>query len=92
MSKEMGVEYEKTRVCITLRAARISSGYSAEEAAECVKISTETLDGYERDAGEMPLQMAIILLRMYRFPFSIIHFGNESEFIKSRRNTISELI
>jgi DNA-binding XRE family transcriptional regulator len=76
-------EYEKN-VRITLRAARVCSGYSTEEAAVSINISPETLCEYELDAGQMPLNTANRLLRLYRFPSHIIHFGNESDFIKIR--------
>jgi DNA-binding XRE family transcriptional regulator len=82
-------DYEKI-VRITLRAARVCSGYSTEEAAICVNISPETLCEYERDAGKMPLNTANKLLRLYRFPSYIIHFGNESEFIKIRNNVVNK--
>jgi DNA-binding XRE family transcriptional regulator len=77
-------ECEKTKVTISLRAARISSGYTSEESAKHLNISPETLCEYERDAGEMPVSMAIVILRLYGFHVDIIHFGRESEFVESR--------
>jgi DNA-binding XRE family transcriptional regulator len=81
----MGIDHDVTIAIISLRSARVSSGYTVEEAAKCINISPKKLCGYERDAAEMPLSTAIKILELYRLPIDIIYFGNESEFIKNRK-------
>jgi DNA-binding XRE family transcriptional regulator len=82
----MGIEHDITTLRITLRAARVSSGYTTEEAAKCINISPTKLCEYERDSGEMTLSTAIHILKLYRFSIDTIYFGNESEFIKKINN------
>jgi DNA-binding XRE family transcriptional regulator len=69
---------------ISLRSARINSGYTAQEVAESLNISPKTLWKYERAAGEMPLRAAVKILSLYRISVDDVYFGGESEFIKSR--------
>jgi DNA-binding XRE family transcriptional regulator len=76
---------KEMNILITLRAARVCSGYSKEAAAEHMLISTETICEYERDAGKMPLSAAIKILELYRFPLAAIYFGDETEFMENRK-------
>lgn len=82
MLKKMETEINMHQ--ISLRTARITSGYTVEEAAKWINISPETLSEYERDAGEIPLSTAIEILSLYRVPVDIVYFGNESELIRSK--------
>ena len=70
---------EPELIQISLRAARITSGYTVEEAARHIKVSPETLCAFEQDAGDMPLSMAIEILNLYRVPVDVVYFGRESE-------------
>lgn len=81
-SIEKGVR--KNNCEVTLRAARVSAGYTVEEAAKKMNISIETLNEREKDAGDIPLDNAIALTELYRIPFDLVYFGKESDYIERK--------
>lgn len=74
----------ESKTKISLRAARVNSGYTIEEAANWVSISIEELFEYEKDAREMPFLTALEIIKLYRFPSDVIHFGIESDMFLER--------
>jgi DNA-binding XRE family transcriptional regulator len=69
----------------TLRAARISSGYSIEEAANVCGLSSSTLHRYEKDSGRIPRPVALALGCLYGVSIDLVYFGKESECIEHNR-------
>ncbi|OAB28448.1 hypothetical protein PMSD_22245 [Paenibacillus macquariensis subsp. defensor] len=54
--------------------ARIDCGHTIQEAARHANISAETLSDYEKDANEMPLEVAKKLLELYQVSVDLISF------------------
>lgn len=73
---------------ITLRAARVNAGYSLVEAAKQLGIHHETLSKYERDSSHIPRSLFIKLEKLYSMPVEYIFFGNQSEFIRTKREVM----
>lgn len=70
---------------ITLRAARVNSGLSTKEVAELTGRSYDTINRYEHDSTNIPQDLMITLLNLYKVPFSYIFFGKESEKLGFKR-------
>lgn len=64
---------------ITLRAARVNSGLTTKEVAELTGRCFDTINRYELDSTNIPHELMVSLLNLYKVPFSYIFFGNESE-------------
>lgn len=65
---------------ITLRAARISAGYSPEEVQKLLNIPPRELDSYEMDSSEIPMVVIVQLQGLYSFSLDNLFLGNESHF------------
>lgn len=69
----------------SLRAARISCGYSVEEAAQYYGISTLEMEQYEKDCGDMPVFVVRKMARLYGVSLDSLFIGLEAECIKHNR-------
>ncbi|NHN33561.1 helix-turn-helix transcriptional regulator [Paenibacillus agricola] len=70
---------------ITLRATRISCGYTALEAAQACGIAEGTMNRYETDAGRVPRRTAVQLSRLYGgVSLDLIYWGKESDHFKRK--------
>ncbi|MBC2723332.1 helix-turn-helix domain-containing protein [Desulfosporosinus sp.] len=57
----------------TLRATRISQGYSVDEVATICDVSPETITNYEKHPSKLPLYLIILLADLYKVsPNSLI--------------------
>lgn len=70
---------------ITLRAARVNCGLTTKEVAEHTGKCIDTISKYEMDSTNIPQDLMITLLNLYRVPFSVIFFGRESEKLGFKR-------
>ena len=61
---------------ITLRDARISSGYTVEEAARLCGVTVEAYNAYENDAGIIPKNTACKIKKMYHISLDLIYFSS----------------
>lgn len=78
---------------ITLRAARISCGYTVKEVAQVCGVSSSTISKYERNSGNLPLNLMLKLRKLYNnVSLDLIYYGTESECHKHnrRRSTIAQ--
>jgi DNA-binding XRE family transcriptional regulator len=73
---------------ITLRAARISFGYTAKEAAKACGISKSTMSRYEIDSDHVPLRTALKLVRLYGVSMDLIYWGKESNCFEHNRSHV----
>lgn len=69
----------------TLRAARISCGYSLKEVARYCEVSVGTISRYEKDNGTLPLHLILKLSLLYGGSLDLIYFGSEADCIKHNR-------
>ncbi|GGH83665.1 transcriptional regulator with XRE-family HTH domain [Pullulanibacillus pueri] len=67
---------------ITLRAARVNSGYTLKEAAEKFGISPDTLSKYEKDSTNVPRTFFIKIEKVYNVSVENIFFGQQSDFFR----------
>ncbi|OBZ08249.1 hypothetical protein A7975_27245 [Bacillus sp. FJAT-26390] len=65
---------------MTLRAARVNSGFTIKEVAEKTDKCFDTISKYEDDSTSIPQDLLVQLLQIYKIPFPYIFFGKESEF------------
>lgn len=70
---------------LTLKAVRISFGYTLEEAAKHCDIPENYLSELEIDSGEMPPNVAMKLMNLYGVSPDAIYFGKESDCIERNR-------
>lgn len=69
----------------TLRAARISCGYTVEEAAAACGLSVRKFNQYEEDSGRLQRRTAIKFIRLYGITFEQVYFGKEADCIRFNR-------
>ena len=67
------VEIRLQRKC-TFRSARIVSGFTIKDVSATLNISPRVLSRFERNTDEMPLDLAIKLLEIYKIPLSSLQF------------------
>lgn len=68
---------ENVTKIITLAGARVSAGFTQQEAADRMKVSKQTLISWER--GRVPrMDKAVELANMYQIPIDLIIFGKKS--------------
>ena len=65
---------------VTLRAARINCGYNTKQVGEILGKSYATIERYERDSTNIPRDLSVDLLKLYKVPEEHIFFGKESVF------------
>lgn len=70
---------------MTIRAARVNSGYSAEEAAALIGLQPEELRELERDSTDCTVGLFAGLCRLYGVSVDQIHVGEEREFHQKQR-------
>ncbi|GED53518.1 helix-turn-helix domain-containing protein [Brevibacillus borstelensis] len=59
---------------ITLRDARILSGYTPNVAAKEAKVSVESLRRYEQNPGKTPIHIAVRLSNLYNISIDRLSF------------------
>jgi transcriptional regulator with XRE-family HTH domain len=69
----------------TLRAARISCGYSLKDVAGYCNVSENTIRRYEKDSTDLPLQLILKLSLFYGVSFDLIYAGPEADSFKHNR-------
>ena len=79
------IEEEENMFKITLRAARISCGYTVEEVAEYCGVTTDKLNEFENDCKGMPISIGLKISNLYNLPPSAIFIGSETEYISGHR-------
>lgn len=75
---------------ITLRAARANAGYTLTDAAAHIGMSSDTLTKLERDSTDIPRSVMLKMEQLYQYPIDNIFFGSESDFIRIKREKLSE--
>lgn len=80
---------KEMRTQITLRAARISRGFTSKEVAVRCNRNVDTILKYEKDSTNIPRDLMVKLLELYGFGFDDIFFGTQSDFIGSIRKPIA---
>jgi transcriptional regulator with XRE-family HTH domain len=76
------------RFQITLKAARINSGFTLKDVALETGKSVDTISKYESDSTHIPRDLMVALINLYQVPYELIFFGKESSFhgfLKSKR-------
>lgn len=69
-----------SRLQITLKAARVNCGFTLKDVAEKTGKSVDTISKYEADSTNIPRDLMVDLINLYRVPDEIIFFGKESSF------------
>jgi DNA-binding XRE family transcriptional regulator len=59
---------------VSLKTARIMSGFTTKESAQYAEITEKTLSKYERRPSNTPLKIAIKLQKLYNVPIDMIYF------------------
>lgn len=62
------------KIKITLKAARVNAGKSQKDAADFLKVSTETIKNYEKGKTMPDINQVIRLSEFYGFPYDNIIF------------------
>lgn len=70
---------------ITMKAARVNSGYTQQEAAKLFGVHYQTLAAWEKDNSFMPANAIEKIPSVYHIPKDLIFFGRENEFIRLNR-------
>lgn len=70
---------------ITLRAARVNSGFTLLEAAESLGINKDTLSKYQKDSTDIPRSLILKIQKLYFVNADNIFFGIESDFFRTIR-------
>lgn len=73
----------------TLRAARISCGYTVEEVANKCGVSAKTISKCEENAAKIGILLIFKIARLYGVSTDDIYCGPESECIKHNRARMS---
>ena len=63
---------------LNLSTVRNLRGYTLTEVAKRINVSAKTLSKYERKPDEIPLNVAVKLIKLYRCDFSMVQFQNEA--------------
>ncbi|MGR6762701.1 helix-turn-helix domain-containing protein [Paenibacillus sp. T2-29] len=66
---------------VTLRAARINRGFTTRDVGAITGKSHATIEKYEKDSTNIPRDLSVVLLQLYKVPEEHIFFGKESVFI-----------
>lgn len=70
----------------TIRAVRISFGYTEEEVANYCKITVEVYTSYENDFGTTPKSIAVMIKRLFGVPLDKIYADPENNCFKLNRD------
>ena len=60
---------------ISLKAARVNAGLSAEEVATKMNVRADEVEAWERDSADVTVMQARRLSELYRIPLDNIFFG-----------------
>ncbi len=71
-------------VKLTLRAARVNSGFTLVESSKGLGINKDTLSKYERDSTDIPRSLILKIEDQYGVKSDDIFFGVESEFFRNK--------
>jgi transcriptional regulator with XRE-family HTH domain len=64
---------------ITLRAARITCGYTEDEVAKYCRASIRVIEEVELDSGEMPYNLLLKISDLYDVDLDRVYLGPESD-------------
>ena len=67
---------------ITLRAARVNSGFTLIDSSKRLGVNKDTLSKYEKDSTDIPRSLLTKMTDQYHINANNIFFGNESEFFR----------
>ncbi|KZE79349.1 hypothetical protein AV654_17930 [Paenibacillus elgii] len=73
---------------ISLRTARLLSGYTLKEAAAHAGISVSVLSEFEKKSWETTLNVAISLLELYQVSVDVVNFSEKSNNLKRNSQAI----
>lgn len=76
----------------TLRSLRIKFGYTQDEAAGLLAVSTHTLRAWEQNSDNLPYQKIKRIEEVYRTSQDNIFFGSESAFSEILRGGAEETV
>ncbi|PJN50125.1 hypothetical protein PAEVO_51690 [Paenibacillus sp. GM2FR] len=77
---------------ITLKMARINSGFSLDQAAEIAGVTKRTLKRWEQDSGKANLVSAVTLLRAYGTSMEHVRFGREEDVLEELRLKLDKVV
>lgn len=86
------MSFEEMRKKDTLRSLRIKFGYTQDEAADLIEVSTSTLRTWEQNAENLPYQKIKRIEEVYRTNQDNIFFGSESAFSEILRGGAEETV
>jgi transcriptional regulator with XRE-family HTH domain len=75
----------------TLRAARMSCGYTVEEAAAACGLSVRKFNQYEVDSEQITRRTVVKMLRLYGVSFEQVYFGKEADCIRFNRQRVQAM-
>lgn len=70
----------------TLRAARVSCGYTEEEVAGYCGIRVGVLEKYEKNTVLIPVEVLSKISVLYNVPMALVFIGTEMKCFKNNRN------
>ena len=77
---------------LTLRAARVNCGMTLKDVADATGRCVDTISKYEVDSTNIPRDLSVNLLNLYKVPYELIFFGKESSlngFIRKKNKEAS---
>ena len=80
------IEEEKNMFKFTLRAARVSCGYTEEEVAGYCGIKVGTLEKYEKNTALIPVEVLSELSMLFNVPLALIFIGTDMRCFRDNRN------
>lgn len=70
----------------TLKAARLSCGYTEEDVGMLVGSSEQEIIEIERDSGSIDYSILNKLVTLYKVPVELIYLGQEQDCFEHNRN------
>ena len=67
---------------LTLKAARINAGLTAQNVADITNVHVQTLLKYEKDSSKIPINLLNELSEVYQMPMDNIFLGKEYDLIR----------
>lgn len=64
---------------ITLKAARITAGYTLREVAKKVNRNFQTISKYEKNCTKIPIDLLQELTELYKVPMDFIFLGESTK-------------
>lgn len=76
----------------TLRSLRIKFGYTQDEAAALLSVTTPTLRAWEQNSDNLPYQKIKLIEEVFQVNQDHIFFGSESAFSEILRGGVEETV